>query len=65
VLPSDPLIVTCVAFAAFTVNVDDCPELIDVGLAVIVTVGAGGADVVTVTVVCAVLLPPLPVAVAV
>jgi hypothetical protein len=48
---------------ATTVNVDEAPELIVVGLAVMLTVGAGGA--VTVTVALAVALPPAPVAVAV
>lgn len=39
-LPSVPVIVTCVAFAAITVMVDELPEVIEVGLAVTLTVGA-------------------------
>ena len=50
-----------VALAAVTVNVDDLPDVIEAGLAVMVTVGAG----VTVTVARAEVLPPVPVAVAV
>ena len=38
--PSDPVTVTLVAFVAVTVNVEEAPAAIDVGLAVIVTVGA-------------------------
>jgi hypothetical protein len=38
-LPSLPLIVTEVAFAAVTVRVEDAPAAIDAGLAVIATVG--------------------------
>ena len=38
-MPSDPEIVTVVAFVAVTVNVDDAPAAIEAGLAVIVTVG--------------------------
>ena len=60
-LPSIPIIVTTVALAAVTVKVDELPETIDVGLAVMMTVGAG----VTVTVALAEVLPPAPVAVAV
>jgi hypothetical protein len=60
-LPSVPLITTPVALAAVTVNVEDPPAVIDVGLAVMPTVGAA----VTVTVAVAVVLPPAPVAVAV
>jgi hypothetical protein len=55
--------VTLVAFVAVTVNVEDCPAVMDVGLALTLTVGALGA--VTVTVVFAEALPPDPVAVAV
>jgi hypothetical protein len=55
--------VTCVAFVAATVKVDDAPPAIDVGFAVIVTVGAGLA--VTVTVAVAVTVPLGPIAVAV
>ena len=39
-MPSDPVTVTVVAFVAATVNVEEAPAVIDVGLAVIVTVGA-------------------------
>jgi hypothetical protein len=52
-----------VAFIAATVNVDELPALIEAGLAVMLTVGAG-LDV-TVTVVTAEVLPPAPDAVAV
>jgi hypothetical protein len=52
-----------VAFVAVTVKVDELPDVIEVGLAVMLTVAAGGA--VTVTVAVAVALPPAPVAVAV
>ena len=62
-LPSVPDTVTEVAFAAFTVKVEEFPEIIVVGLAVIATVGAGFP--VTVTVAVAVVVPPGPVAVAV
>jgi hypothetical protein len=64
VLPSVPVTVTWVAFAAITINTDDAPEAIDVGLAVMLTVGAtaGGS---TVTVAVAEIFPPAPVAVAV
>jgi hypothetical protein len=48
---------------AVTVRVDEFPEMTDVGLAVILTVGAGFA--VTVTVELAEAFPPGPVAVAV
>lgn len=48
---------------AVTVRVDEPPDAIDAGLAVICTVGAGLAETVTVTV--AVALPPELVAVAV
>jgi hypothetical protein len=50
-----------VALAAVTVKVDELPELIEVGLALMLTVG----DAATITVVVAVVLPPVPVAVAV
>ena len=40
-LPSVPVIVTAVALVAVTVSVDELPEVIDVGLAVMVTVAAG------------------------
>jgi hypothetical protein len=48
---------------ATTVRVDEPPEKIVVGAAVMVTVAAGGA--VTVTMAVAVTFPPAPVAVAV
>jgi hypothetical protein len=44
---------------------DEAPGLMAVGLAVIVTTGAGFVDVVTVTVAVADAFPPAPVAVAV
>ena len=62
-MPSDPVIVTDVEFVAVTVNVDEVPEVMVVGLARIVTVGAGGG--VTVTETMAEAVPPGPVAVAV
>jgi ABC-type methionine transport system permease subunit len=65
VLLSVPVIVTRVAFAATTVNVDEFPETIEVGLATMVTVGAGFVAAVTVTVALAEALPPVPVAAAV
>ena len=55
--------VTCVAFVAVTVKVEELPELTEDGLAVIVTVTAGSA--ITDTAAVAVAFPPLPVAVAV
>jgi hypothetical protein len=55
--------VTVVAFVAVTVKVDAFPEMIVVGLAAMVTVGAG--LLVTVTVALALAEPPAPVAVAV
>ena len=58
-----PVTVTWVALAAATVKVDEPPEVIEAGFALMVTVGAGAA--VTVTVVLAVALPPVPVALAV
>jgi hypothetical protein len=56
-----------VALAAFTVKVEEPPAVIEAGLAVMLTVGAGGGVPawVTVTTVMAVALPPVPVAVAV
>jgi hypothetical protein len=54
--------VTAVAFVAVTVRVDELPDVIEVGFAVIVTVGAAG---VTVTVAAAVAVPPALVAFAV
>jgi hypothetical protein len=53
--------VTPVALLAVTVKVDELPEVIEVGLAVMVTV----APWFTVTVAVAVVLPPVPLAVAV
>jgi hypothetical protein len=41
VLPSDPVTVTCVAFVADTVKVDELPAVIVVGLEVMLTVGVG------------------------
>jgi hypothetical protein len=55
--------VTWVALAAVTVKVEELPEVMDVGLALIFTVGAG--ELATVIVAVAVLFPPDPVAVAV
>ena len=52
-----------VAFVAVTVIVDEFPEEIDVGLATMLTVGAGFGT--TVTVVFDEVFPPGPVAVAV
>jgi hypothetical protein len=54
--------VTPVALVAVTVSVEELPEVMDVGLAVMLTVGAA---VVTVTVAVADFFPPVPVAVAV
>ena len=39
-LPSVPLTVTWVAFVAFTVSVEEPPALMEVGLAMMLTVGA-------------------------
>jgi hypothetical protein len=52
-----------VAFAAATFRVDELPDVIEVGFAVMLTVGGWFA--VTVTVVFAEVFPPGPVAVAV
>jgi hypothetical protein len=62
-VPSVPVTITCVALTAATVRVDELPEVMEVGNAVMVTVGGGFG--VTVTVAAAVTLPPAPVAVAV
>jgi len=62
-LLSVPLTVTCVALVAVTVSVDELPEAIEAGLAVMVTVGFVGGTTVTVAVADAV--PPVPVAVVV
>jgi len=43
VLPSLPVTTTWVALIAVTVNIDEAPEMIDAGLAVIPLVGATGA----------------------
>jgi hypothetical protein len=52
-----------VAFVAVTVKMDESPDVIDVGLAEMLTVGAAGT---TVTVAALVeVFPPVPVAVAV
>ena len=63
VLPSLPVITTCVAFALTTFNVDALPAVIEAGSDVRVTVGGGFG--VTVTVTVAATVPPAPVAVAV
>ena len=57
----EPVMFTEVALVAETVRVEELPELIVAGLALIVTVGPGF----TVTVVEADVEPPFPVAVAV
>ena len=62
-LPSLPVSLTWVAFAAITVKVDELPAVIEAGLAVMVTVGAASAA--TVTDAVAEAVPPLPVATAV
>jgi hypothetical protein len=54
-----------VALLAATVKVDEPPEVIEVGLAAMVTVGAGLVTALTVTVAVEVTVPPAPVAVAV
>jgi hypothetical protein len=55
-----------VALAAVTVNVEEPPALIDVGLAAMATVGIpGGGTGTTVTIATADAFPPAPVAVAV
>jgi hypothetical protein len=41
-LPSEPLTVTCVAFVACTVRVEDPPGAIDVGFEDMLVVGAAG-----------------------
>ena len=62
-LPSLPAMATWVALVAATVKMDELPAMTEVGLAVILMVGAGFAA--TVTVAVAVTVPPGPVAVAV
>ncbi|MGB8477374.1 MAG: hypothetical protein WCE63_00855 [Acidobacteriaceae bacterium] len=65
-LPLLPLSVTCVAFLAVTVKTEELPLAIDVGLALIVTVGAPEVPPVpTVIVTDAEAVPPAPVAFAV
>lgn len=65
-LPLDPVIVTPVAFVAVTVKTEELPDVIEVGLALIVTVGAPDPlPVVTVIITLAEAGPPAPVAVAV
>jgi hypothetical protein len=59
------VIVTPVALVAVTVRVDELPAAMEVGFALMVTVGAEAVPVVTVTVAVAVVVPPAPVAVAV
>jgi hypothetical protein len=54
-----------VALLAVTVNVEELPDVTDVGLAAIATVGTGFVDALTVTVAVEVAEPPAPVAVAV
>ena len=56
---------TVVAFVLDHVSVDAAPDVIEVGEALIVTVGSGGGGVVTVTVAVAVTEPAAFVAVAV
>jgi hypothetical protein len=62
-LPSDPVTLTKVAFVAVTVKIDELPDVIEAGLALMPMVGEGFA--VTVTVAVAEALPPIPVAEAV
>jgi hypothetical protein len=64
-LPSLPVTTTCVAFVAATVNVDDPPETIVVGFALMLTVGVGFASTVTIAGGVELTVPPGPVAVAV
>ena len=65
-LPLVPVIVIVVlALSAVTVKTEEFPLIIEVGLAVIVTVGAGDVLVVTVIVTDAEAVPPAPVASAV
>jgi len=65
VLPSDPLTVTCVAFAAVTVKMEEPPGAIDAGLALMLTVGGVTAGGTTVTVAVAeAVVPAVPVATA-
>lgn len=64
-VPSDPVITTCVELVAVTVRIEELPAVIEVELALIVTVGDGFAAEPTVTVTVAVTFPVGPVAVAV
>jgi hypothetical protein len=65
-LPLVPLSVTFVAFVTDTVTTEEAPLVMDVGLALIVTVGGPDVPPVpTVIVTDAVFVPPAPVAVAV
>ena len=66
-LPLVPVRLTVVAFVAVTVRTVELPLVIDVGLALIVTVGAPDVPPVVPTVICtlAEAVPPAPVAVAV
>jgi hypothetical protein len=59
------VIVTEVAFVAATVKVDEAPAVIEAGLALMVTVGAGVVVAFTVTVAVAEAFPPAPTAVTV
>jgi hypothetical protein len=65
VLPSDPVITTWVALVAATVRIDELPVEMEVGLAAILTVGAGFEAALTLTVTAAVAFPVDPVAVAI
>jgi hypothetical protein len=62
-LPSVPVTITWVAFTADTVKMDELPDAIEVGFAVMLTVG-GGFEL-TVRVALAEVFPPAPVAAAV
>jgi hypothetical protein len=62
-LPSLPVTVTAVALVAVMVSMEELPDVMEIGLARIFTVGAGLG--VTVTVAVAEVFPPVPVAVAV
>ena len=64
-LPSDPVTTTWVALVAVTVRIDELPAAIEVGLALIVTVGELLEAELTATVTAAVTFPADPVAVAV
>jgi hypothetical protein len=60
VLPSVPVTETKVEFVAITVRIDELPDVIEAGLAVMLMLGAGFA--VTVTVAVAEAVPPVPLA---